>query len=304
MKEMLVLWAALWSAAGQAPPADLMARVAEEAEILEQNAPQFLTQETLEQRALVRDTPKVRIGKAAGAPPKEAWKERTVVSEYTVAPLKGSSSRDLLEFREVVSVDGRSVRSVASARHALSLGIKNPDDRVRRRMLEDFARYGLEGVATDYAMILLAFTSRGQGSLVIQPAGTDRIGADQAALFGWRQSAASQGELLFAGPQASRLPLAGKLWVRMSDGRPLRVWVWAAQQSAGHVIRDEATVDYVVSPHGFMAPASVHHQHLVDGDVRGEDLYRYEPFKLFGAESELKFSPEEAPPPTGPAPPR
>ncbi len=300
MNDMLTLCAALLGLAAQSPPVNVLARVAEEAETLAQNAPKSLTQETLEQRAVVREAPKIRIGKAATQPPKEQLKIRTIVSEYSVAPLKGSDSADLLEFREVVSVDGKRVRTAESARHALSLGIRNPDERVRRRMLEDFARYGLEGAATDYAMILLAFTSRGQRLLVVALAGQEHIGADDALVFQWHQTPAAQGELLFTGPQASRVPLQGKLWVRDSDGRPLRVSVWAEQSLAGRAIRDEATVDYVMSPHGFVAPASVHHRHLIDGKMVSENVYTYESFKLFEAESELKFSPDGDNPPSPP----
>ena len=67
---------------GPAPPnlPDLLSRLAEEAEILQQNAPKSLTQETLEQRALMPATRfRPRIGKAATmlppAPP--AWSARS-----------------------------------------------------------------------------------------------------------------------------------------------------------------------------------------------------------------------------------
>jgi hypothetical protein len=302
IKQMLLALSAWLLASGAIQaPVDLLARVAEEAEVLAQNAPRALAQETLEQRALVRTGSRIRIGKAATQPPKEELRTRTIVSEYSVAPLKGSESKDLLEFREVVSVDGKAVRTAESARHTLSLGIRNPDERVRKRMLEDFAHYGIEGAATDYAMILLAFTPRGQRQLVILPSGEDRIGTDDAFVFAWRQAEGSRGELLFAGTEAMRVPLQGEIWVRKSDGRPLRIWVWAEQPTGKSTIRDEATVDYVMSPHGFVAPVSVHHLHLVDGKMTSENLYRYEPFKLFAAESELKFSVEppvpQAPPP-------
>ncbi|MGD0498708.1 MAG: hypothetical protein ABSC23_09765 [Bryobacteraceae bacterium] len=290
--------------AGQPPPApDILSRVAEQAELLAQKAPLVLTRETLEQRATVLRPPRIRIGKAATEPLKPQGKVRTIVSEYTVAPLKGSASKDLLEFRQVISVDGHPVQSAESARHALSLGVQSPDDRERKRMLEDFAHYGLQDLGTDYAMILLAFTNRGQEDMLILPSGEERIGGDNALVFSWQQRSPAKGELLFDGSQAARLPLAGKLWVGKSDGLPLRVWVWAIRQSSKRSIRDEATVDYVMSPHGFMAPVSVHHQHIVDGQTTTENLFRYEPFKLFGADSEIKFSPAPGSPSPAPSQP-
>jgi hypothetical protein len=301
IKEMFLLVSA-WLLAALAMPAqmDVLARVAEEAEALAQNAPKAISLETLEQRVLVRSGPRIRIGKAATEPQEAEFRIRTIVSEYSVAPLNGSVSKDLLEFRQVVSVDGKAVRTAESARHALSLGIQNPDERVRKRMLEDFARNGLGGAATDYAMILLAFNGSGQAQMGILPAGQDRVGADEALVYTWRQPEMARGELLFAGSQAIRVPLQGKLWVRKRDGLPLRIWVWAAHASGKTVVRDEATIDYVMSPHGFMAPVSVHHQHIADGTLTSENLYRYEAFKLFGAESELKFTTEPSPAPPQP----
>jgi hypothetical protein len=49
-------------------------------------------------------------------------------------------------------------------------------------------------------------------------------------------------------------------------------------------------VDYAQSPHGFLTPVSVVHRHLVDGQLLTENLYRYEPFKLFTADTEIKFT--------------
>ena len=291
-----------------APPPtqpEILARVAEEAEVLEQNAPKALTQETLEQRAQIFPPRSLlRVGKAATLAPKPRLLVREIVSEYSVGTLKESNSPDLVEFRQVVSVDGRRVQSAASARHALSLGIHSADDRVRKRMLEDFAKHGLVDVATDYGLILLAFTKRGLENMEVKPAGESRVGAEDALVFSWRQTSAAGGELEFFGNQSARRPLQGMLYVRKSDGLPLRVQAWAEHPDAKRTIRDEAAVDYALSTHGFLMPASVVHRHLVDGQLKTENLYRYEPFKLFSADTEIKFTEVPDTPPPPPAPPR
>jgi hypothetical protein len=297
------LLAMLLTPQAPAPPPtlpEILARVAEEAEVLEQNAPKALTQETLEQRTLIpppRFLP--RVGKAATVAPKPRLLVREIVSEYSVGTLKESDSPDLVEFRQVVSVDGRRVQSAEHARHALSLGIQSPDDRVRKRMLEDFAHHGLVDVATDYGLILLAFTKRGLENMQMKPAGETRVGAEEALILSWRQTSAAGGELEFFGNQSVRRPLQGMLYVRKSDGLPLRVRAWAEHPDAKRTIRDEAAVDYSLSAHGFLMPASVVHRHLVDGELKTENLYRYEPFKLFSADAEIKFTevPETPPPP-------
>jgi hypothetical protein len=291
----------------QTAPSEVLSRVAEEAEVFQDNAPKALTQETLEQRAAMPGpTPRFhpRFGKAPPKQetPKPRLQVREIVSEYSVAVLRDSASRNLVEFRQVVSVDGRSLQSAEKARHALSLGVHSSDDRARKRMLEDYARHGLVDIATDYGLILLAFTKRGQQQMKIEPAGETAIGPDDAVVFRWEQTTDAAGELEFHGKVAMRHALQGKLCVRKSDGLPLRVEAWVEHlDDFKHKIRDEATVDYVQSVHGFLTPASVVHRHKVDDELVTENLYRYEPFKLFAADTEIKFTevpdPSTLPPP-------
>ena len=283
---------------------DLLSRVAEEAEMLQQNAPKSLSREVLEQRALMPATRfRPRIGKkATAAVPPPRLLVREIVSEYSVGILKESAVQNLTELRQVVSVDGRKIQSPERARHALSLGITSPDDRIRKRMLEDFARHGLVDIATDYGIILLAFSKQGLENMNVALAGEEQVGADAAWVLNWQQTSPDAGMLEFLGNQASRLALEGRLLVRQSDGLPLRIQSWSEHPQATHKIRDEATVDYVQSAHGFLTPASVIHRHLVDGQVITENLYRYEPFKMFSADAEIKFTELETPsPPPAPA---
>jgi hypothetical protein len=274
-------------------------RTVEEADALQRNITRAISQESLEQRAQLPPSRfKPRIGKDTTAAPKPRLQVRKIVSEYSVGTLQETGSADLHEFRQVISVDGRTVQSEESARHALSLGIQSRDDRVRKRMLEDFAKHGLVDIATDYGLILLEFAPRGIENLNIAPLAEARIGADVAQIFAWRQKTATGGELEFHGRQVVRQPLEGRLWARKPDGVPLRVDAWAQYSDGSHRIRDEATVDYVQSPHGFLTPVSVFHRHLIDGQAITENLYRYAPFRLFSSDAEIKFTevPETPPP--------
>src|SRR5271166_1891392 len=80
---------------------ELLSRLAEEAEVLQQNAPKALTQETLDQRTLMPATRfRPRIGSAANISPKPRVVVRQIVSEYSVGPLKGSASQNLTELRQ------------------------------------------------------------------------------------------------------------------------------------------------------------------------------------------------------------
>lgn len=308
---MLLLLAAFFavSAAGPQAAADppalgkdqILARVAEEAEVFQENIPNTLTQETLDERAALPPSRfRPRAGSSATAAPRPRVQVRQIVSEYTVGTFQETGSRDLHEFRQVVSVDGRAVQSVESARHALSLGVHSEDDRIRKRMLEEFARYGLVDIASDYGLILLEFSKRSQENLDIQPGSTANIGAEAAEALAWKQKSDVGGQLEFAGKRAVRQPLQGMLWVRQSDGLPLRVEAWAEYTDRNHVIRDQATVDYSLSVHGFLTPVSVVHRHLIDGHLITENLYHYQPFRKFSSDAEIKFTEVPDPPPAGP----
>jgi hypothetical protein len=275
----------------QTPPSRIPPRVAEEADVLEQNAARILTRESLEQRSIL---PPSRFRPRTGSRTEQATgrrlRVRDVVSEFSFGALRSSQSHDLIEFRQVLSVDGQPLQTADNALRALSQGIQRGDDRTRKRMLEEFARNGLVDIATDYALILLAFTSRSQKQMEFSPLGHGYVGADAALALTWKQKSTQGGVLEFHGLESVHRALQGTLWVRASDGLPLRVNAWIEYTDrAGHLIRDEATVDYIMSEHGFLTPASVIHHHVVNGAVMTENLYRYEPFKLFSSSSTIKF---------------
>ena len=215
---------------------------------------------------------------------------RQIVSEYSVGTLQETASHDLHEFRQVISVDGRPVQirrerpPRSFARHAVA------DDRIRKRMLEEFAKNGLVDIATDYGLILLEFTRRGWENLQFGPSRRRAWAQIQALVLAWKQISTAGGELEFHGRRAVRQPLEGRLWMRKSDGLPLRVEAWAELQDGSHTVRDQASVDYVMSSHGFLTPVSVVHRHSVDGQVMTENLYRTQPFKMFSADAEIKFT--------------
>jgi hypothetical protein len=299
---LAVISLAIWgSAQPQVTPAQAMARTGEEAAVFQENLPKAIARETLTQQALLPPSRLIAFGpRGSVAPSKLRTVSHEVVSEYSVGHLKNSDSQNLFEFRQVVSVDGKAVRSIESARRELTYGIRSQDDSIRKRMLQDYAKFGLVDVATDYGLILLAFTKRGLETMQVRPAGQGRIGADSALVLAWKQISSDAGELEFRGRQVVRQALEGTLWVRASDGLPLRIEAWAEYEQAKRKIRDEASVEYAMSSHGFLTPASVVHRHLVDGRTITENLYRYEAFRLFSSDSELKFTEVPDLPPPAP----
>jgi len=61
---------------------------------------------------------------------------------------------------------------------------------------------------------------------------------------------------------------------------------WMEQQ---HTRRHEAVVEYALTSFGAVAPASVKHSEFFDNQLVTENLFRYTPFKKFGADAEIKF---------------
>lgn len=270
---------------------ELLARLTEEAEMLRQNAPKALAEEVLEQRA--RRPPsrfRPRAGAIAIESPPPQFYTREIVSEYSVGVLKETESQRLMEFRQVVSVDGRPVQTRETARTALAMGLRSNEDRARKRMLEDYERHGLVGAVTDFGILLLQFTKRGIRDLTLAPAGVTTIGTDQVIVFTYQQTSGETGLLDFSKRRATRYPLTGKVFLRVRDGLPVRVTCSIRRIEDKHEYVDEGTVDYAMSAHGFVAPVSVVHRKFIDRQLNIENLFRYASFRTFGADTEIRFT--------------
>ncbi len=267
----------------------LLDRLSEEAEVFRRLAPRLLAQETLRQRALRTGRRfRPRIVKPPAEGPKLDYRTREIVSEYSYGTLSESPDR-LHEFRQVISVDGRRIAAPQSARRKLLSGLRAPDDRLRRRMLEEFERYGLRGAAADFGQLILLFTRRRLVEYTFQPAGKARVGAEPVQIVRYRQTGGAESLTIFEQGQARRRPVEGELWLRDPDGLPLRITLESRHQEDGRTVTDHAAVDYVLSSHGVVTPASVVRRRLIGDVLLVEDVFQYSPFRLFSADAEVKF---------------
>jgi hypothetical protein len=292
-----VLWIALGSVAvlQAGPPVDWSARVAAHAEEFARKAVGILTTETLVQRAYnLPPQPRFAIGAAAG-PVYARYLVHELVSEYTVGPLKSTAGSPLVEYREVVSLDGKPVRTPDIARKALSRAVNAGEVATRKRMLEELVKLGLVDVATDFGLMLLAFTGQAQTGIAWTESGGAFVGTEEAVVFEWSQN--TGGALEFQRRKAASRPMRGWIWLRQSDGAPLRVRAWFEQADRGRTIRDDTSIEYVFSHAlGCVTPVSVAHRHYVDGFLLTENLYTYEPFRLFTTDSRIEFgNPTDSP---------
>lgn len=268
----------------------ILSRVSEEAEVFLLAAPNLVGQETFQQRA--RKAPgrfRPRLGSAVMQMPKPRYSSREIVSEYGYSVLRGAPGQ-LHEFRQIVSIDGRQIRSAEKARTTLTLGLRSEDDRVKKRMVEDFKKHGLAEAAADFGPLLLLFGKRRLGNYSFGLSGSGRIGAEATLIVTFRQVGGTGSLLILEKRKALRQPLEGEVWVRQSDWLPLRIVLRSVRKEETYSVRDEATVDYVLSPHGVLVPVSVVHREFAGEELVVENLFRYSPFRKFTADTEIKFN--------------
>ena len=283
----------LASSAGAQTLPEILSRASEEAEVFRRVAPQVLSEETLTQRAL-KAPPRFhpRIGAAAAKPIAADRQTREIVSEYSFGTLKESPG-PLHEFRKIVSVDGKTISTAAAARHSLGLGLASADDHARKRMLEDFQKYGLTTAVVDFGPLLLLFTKRQEGNYHFELAGNDRIGADQVKIVSYTQISGPDRMLVFQGHRAIHQPIQGRIYARVPDGLPLRITIVESRETGKNIFRDEAVVDYAPNAQGFLAPAAVTHRGFAGDQLLVEDEFHYTTFRKFGAEAAIKFDVEQ-----------
>ena len=281
---LLFLAATLQAAA---PTAGWISDLTGQADLFAEKAIHTVSQETLVQRSYTLP-PHAHFTIGAAAQTLFAnYFVHEIVSAYSIGRLKGDQSGNLLEYRELVSMDGKPLETPEVARKALALDIKVGEERIRKKILGEFTKLGLVDVATDYGLILLAFTSRGQSNLVLEESGSALVGTDDAIVLNWKQT--SGGALEFRGSKAVRRPMHGSIWLRKSDGAPLRITASIEHAETNHYLRDDASVDYVASSFGCVTPATVVHRHLVDGVVLTENLYSYDPFRMFTTDTNIEY---------------
>ncbi|MCU0245107.1 MAG: hypothetical protein MUC42_00945 [Bryobacter sp.] len=278
-----------------AQPAPDLRRLAEEAEVFAAQLKNIVGTEILTQRAL-KAPPRFRprVGAAAYDPPKASLQTRQVQSEFGYGQWEQGGWREL---REVTSVDGSEKIHAKEARARFVRKLTSDDEKTRRRLLEEFERLGLVGAASDFSLLLLLFTAEGIQNFEYEPAPVERLGGDVARTYHFKQKSGKETFTVFDGRDTVRLPLQGRLWLRSSDGLPLRMEFRAEFLRNKVKVADFAQVDYVRSAAGFLIPVAVVHRRTEDEAFRAENVFRYSNFQRFQADAEIKFTEVPDPPP-------
>jgi hypothetical protein len=252
--------------------AQILSRVAQQAEAFRKIAPGLMAEETLSQRT--RQEGKNKEGK-------DKFVSHEVVSEYAYGGLPDSPAA-IHEIRKVISVDGKQVTTVAKARLAMNQGLKSGDDSLKKKLLEDFEKHGLRGAVTDFGQVILLFSARHQKEFEFEQGEETVVGTDRALVLKYKQVSGKGGVTVFRGSGEEKTALQGELVVRETDGMPLRVTMSAVHSSSDGDTKDTLQVDYTDSGFGCVVPASVLHQEFFKDDMLTENQFRYSPFRRIG----------------------
>ena len=252
----------------------ILQHLASEAEAFRHLAPLSLSEETLEQRA-------------RPVQPGSQFEVREVISEYGFSVM-ATAPHAIHEVRKVISVNGKQVTSVEKARQTMTLGIKNGDDKLKKRLLEDFEKYGLRGAATDFGQVILLFTSQRLSNYNFELKGERQIGADRLVVVGYTQKSGDSGITVFLGNAAKREALHGEISIRKKDLVPLRIIMSSSQVVQQLPVREESTVDYKYDPAGAVLPVSVVHREFVNGELVSENQFTYSAFRHIAPGAAIK----------------
>ncbi len=269
---------------------ELLSRIAKNAADFQNVAPLTLSEETLRQRSRPGSIGLAEKDDAVGRLPTAPFNQREVVSEYGYASLRNAPAA-LHEIRKIVRVDGRDFSTVDNARHAMTIGLTSGNDKQKKRILEDFEKHGLKGSVTDFGQLLLVFSTRRIGDYDFHIDRETRVGVEPVLVLAYRQRGGPESLTVFRGNSAVRQPLTGEIWVRKSDGLPLRITLLSTQQMKHNVIKDEAAVDYSLSAFGAVLPVAVSHREYLNGDLLTENLFRYAPFRRISSGSKATGAP-------------
>src|ERR1700687_1073824 len=224
--------------------------LSKQADAFQRIAPEMLGRETLHQRVL-KPPPRFRprIGEAAKQPLQPTWQERDIISEYGFAAL-GDNRQELHEMRRVIAADGRIVEDEKQAQDALAKLVTASDDQRRRLALTQLEKFGLHGAAVDFGQLLLLFNRRDGERYEFTFNSSEQVDGIPLTVFRYKQLDGPGVMTVFDGDKPSRLRVEGEVWVRSDNYAPVRITLVASQGESGAGLREEATVQYSMSPYG------------------------------------------------------
>ncbi len=252
---------------------DALYRLAREASQFWQAAPGFAARETIRQRIIV--APKRRKTAPDAPPPQPKWKAQQIESWYGFGAFRRAPEA-LREFRRSYAIDDKPIEAEARARAGFAAELTSRDEEERDKLLEEFQKNIMPGAATDFGQVILLFTKGKLEQYAYEPATQARMGADRALVIPFKQSGGGQALRIVEGRRQIERKLEGALWVREGDYLPLRI-AFNSERALDKKtrVRDEATVDYLVTA-GALLPASLVYRRFENDVLVVEANYQYQ----------------------------
>jgi hypothetical protein len=253
-----------------------LTRLEQEANRFERNAHRFVGIETLRQTQ-PEDT---RYGKGPrGTETKLPEDTHEIVSEYTYVSTDEPGG-SLKEVRLVLTVDGMKWKRGKKDLSQLANQIGNREAKNRAKTMESYEEYGLRGFLSDAGQLILLFA---RGGMEKHEFRYDRIdgasGHGPVWVYKYQQIDGGHGLTIYGGKEPIHQRLHGEVWVRPSDGMPVRVTI-NSNHEVNHIqIRDFTAVDYEMSEWNVLLPSRIDHKQYVDAQLFVIDQFTYTKFK-------------------------
>lgn len=288
MRPVLLLGFASWALAQTGPDLSILAS---RAQSFAESLPNSVCTETLRQREVRYESRlRIRPNDPLLVPPPPKMIEREITSDLGYV-LERSPAPQWREVRKVVRVGDKQITTKEKARERLLFGLRSERDRERHRMLSEFQKYGLDFTVTDYSLSLLLFLPSEIRKFRFQLEKREFVGAEAMQVFLFQRADTDVSVTVFNEKQITRARLEGRLWIRESDGTPLRIQLLTRSQSEDDQVLDDGTVEYAASRFGSLAVSSVRLVRFINNKPMAEAIYQYSNHQRFNAEAELKFDP-------------
>jgi len=293
---ILLLWSAL-AAHAQDPPSDsdhigfakrgewpqvnigdprlnrAMTAVTKQAATFWQEAPNFVGREMLTQKAVDRSKKKPHFRQQTTPPAEKTLTEQQLDSCYAFSVFT-TAPEAILEFRRIVSINGKQTEDAAAARRALGALIASKDNAGRQALLDAFEKENHRGAAVNFGQLILLFIRSRLNQYTFTVEETTAVGNDRARIISFKQT--DGGSLKITEPgRKVRVPLQGELYVREDDDAVLRIAIKVIRADGDLVIRDEARVDYSSNGASTILPATVLYRRYLNNKMYFENTYAY-----------------------------
>src|SRR5579872_1886698 len=239
-----------------------------------QDAPNFVGREMLTQKAVDRSKKKPHFRQQTTPPPEKTLTEQQLDSCYAFSAFT-TAPEAILEFRRIVSINGKPVEDAAAARRALGTLIVSKDNAGRQALLDAFEKENHRGAAVNFGQLILLFVRSRLNQYKFTVEETAVVGKDRARIISFKQT--DGGSLKITEPgRKVRVPLQGELYVREDDDAVLRIALKVVRADDDLVIRDEARVDYAsANAASTILPATVLYRRYLNDKLYFENTYTY-----------------------------